>query len=93
MRPCVVTWKKNVAVIVARGAKLCKKYQMKSNDYTVCRTYFVHQSYGDFRKVISVVHGMLYTCNYFVHAEVKIRIFDLFYMCMELESVSFLVHN
>lgn len=58
-RLCIVTWQNEDAAIVARGAKLCKQYQMKQNDYTVCRSYFVHRSYSDFRKVLSVIYGML----------------------------------
>lgn len=57
VRPCVVTWKNKEATIVARGAKKCRAYTMKSADFVIQRTYFVHNSYEDFRRVISVIEG------------------------------------
>ena len=65
VRPCVVNWKNNDATITARGSGQCNKYEIKPDDYTIYRTYYIHKSYGDFRKVISIIHGMilfLYTC-------------------------------
>ncbi len=57
VRPCVVHWEKHDATITARGSSLCNKYEMKQNDYTIYRTYYVHKSYGDFRKVTSIIYG------------------------------------
>ena len=65
MRPFVVNWKNNDVTITAHGSGHCNKYEMKPGDYTIYSTYYVNKSYGDFRKVISIVHGMLliiYTC-------------------------------
>lgn len=57
---CITTWENKTATLVALGTNQCKTYRMKKNSYKVCRTYFVHSSHEDFRKVISVVYGMLW---------------------------------
>ena len=57
-RPSIITWNRKNADIVAHGASSCKKYVMKSSDYHLVRTYFIHKSYQDFRKVISIIYGM-----------------------------------
>ena len=57
-RPCIVTWNNNNAIIVAHGTLSCKNHKMIPSQYHIVRTYFIHRSYKDFRKVISVIHGM-----------------------------------
>lgn len=54
VRPCIVSWKKGDATVVARGATECRKYEKKENEYCLERTYFVHKNHGDFRKIITV---------------------------------------
>ena len=58
VRPCIVSWKKGDATVLARGATKCRKYQKNENEYYLERTYFVHKKHGDFRKIITTIRGM-----------------------------------
>ena len=59
IRRSVVSWKDKKAIVVERSTFTCKKVMLKSSQFLVERSYYVHRTEGDFGKVISTIQGLL----------------------------------
>lgn len=56
VRPCVVSWKSKKVAVIACGSRV-KTQPRQKGCYLVERSYFVHKSHDDFRKIITMVYG------------------------------------